>query len=48
MKHAKVRTIALDYLGTQTYKSPNFISSYILPVESKHKVWCNPDRQLLY
>jgi len=24
MKHAKVRTIALDYLGTQTYESSNF------------------------
>jgi len=26
MKHAKVRTIALDYLGTQTYESSNLLS----------------------
>ena len=48
MKHAKVRTIALDYLVTQSYRSSNFISRYILPVESKHKVWRNSDRKLLY
>ena len=35
-------------LVTQSYRSSNFISRYILPVESKHKVWRNSDRKLLY
>ena len=30
MKHAKVRTIALDYLGTQTYESSNYFDTYLL------------------
>jgi hypothetical protein len=30
MKHAKVRTIALDYLGTRTYGSSNFLKQILV------------------
>ena len=33
MKHAKVRTIALDYLGTQTYKSSNFLEDFKVTIQ---------------
>jgi hypothetical protein len=34
--------------GPKLTRVQTLLKVSILPIDSKHKVWCNPDRQLLY